>query len=240
LEILENVKDNIGQRYRSITEEKQLEQMERAISILARRRAILKQEFSNSTNYIAAKWALTMARCPKDIYPFWYGILSSTSTKITFEGVRIGDKWEIVTAGDLRELRDFLEDNLIGPQGEHKEYHRDDAEYYFEARQAVLGIVRRHISILESGLTSYKIVNVALGDEILSASDDALEKKAIEIGMPAKPNFAEFTGQSKIMYIKAMAAWRHNTKTEILRKLQANVSDRDKDDKERTKTYEIL
>lgn len=216
LEILEEVKTSIGMRYRSISEERKLEALEKAITILSRRREILHKDLSNASNTLAAKWALTMTRAPKDLYDFWFGILASSSMKITFEGVKIKDKWEIVTEGDLRELRDFLEDNLIGPKGEHKEYHRDDSEYYFTARQVVLNIVRRHIAILEQGTSSYKIVNVALGDAILNSSDDSLEQQAILKGLSSKPNFADFAGQNKIQFIKAMARWRHTTKTALL------------------------
>jgi len=216
LEILEETKNSVGARYRSVSEERKLESWERAITILSRRREILHQDLSNATNTLAAKWALTMARAPKNLYEFWLQILASSSMKITFEGVQVNGKWEIVTEGDLRELRDFLEDNLIGPKGEYKEYHRDDSEYYFTARQVVLNIVRRHIAILEQGTSSYKIVNVALGDTILNSSDDGLEKQALNKGLPGKPNFAEFTGQPRIQFIKAMARWRHSTKTILL------------------------
>ncbi len=237
LEILEGIKTSIGMRFRSISEERKLEALEKAITILARRREILHKDLSNTDNKLAAKWALTMTRAPKDIHDFWFAILSSSSMKITFEGVKVNDKWEIVTEGDLRELRDFLEDNLIGPKGEHKEYHRDDSEYYFTARQVVLNIVRRHIAILEQGTSSYKIVNVALGDTILSSSDDSLETQAITHGLPQKPNFADFTGQNKIQFIKAMARWRHSTKTALLElanqipppSIESKEKDKDKD-----------
>src|SRR6266571_4370380 len=216
LETLDEVKTSVGMRYRSISEERKLEALEKAITILTRRREILHQDVTSGTNNLAAKWALTITRAPKDLYEFWFQILASTSVKITFEGVKIGEKWEAVNEGDLRELRDFLEDNLIGPKGEHKEYHRDDSEYYFVARQTVLNIVRRHIAILEQGATSYKIVNVALGDAILNSSDDSLEKQAIQSNLPGKPKFADYASQSKIYFIRAMAAWRHNTKTALL------------------------
>lgn len=232
LEILEETKNSIGMRYRSISEERKLEALEKAITILSRRREILHKDLSNATNNLAAKWALTMTRAPKDLHDFWLAILASSSMKVTFEGVQVNGKWEIVTEGDLRELRDFLEDNLIGPKGEHKEYHRDDAEYYFTARQVVLNIVRRHIAILEQGTSSYKIVNVALGDVILNSSDDSLERQAIDKGLPGKPNFTEFVGQSKIQFIKAMARWRHTTKTQLLEisnKIPLEVENKDKE-----------
>jgi hypothetical protein len=216
LEILEETKNSIGMRYRSTSEERKLEALEKAITILSRRREILHKDLTNTTNTIAAKWALTMTRAPKDIHEFWYQILASSSMKITFEGVQVNGKWEIVTEGDLRELRDFLEDNLIGPKGEHKEYHRDDSEYYFTARSVVLNIVRRHIAILEQGTSSYKIVNVALGDAILNSSDDVLAKRAIEADLPGMPKFSDYVGQSRIIFIKAMARWRHSTKTALL------------------------
>lgn len=243
LEILEETKNSIGMRYRSISEERKLESLEKAITILSRRREILHKDITNSTNNLAAKWALTITRAPKDLYEFWYQILASSSMKITFEGVKIKDKWEIVTEGDLRELRDFLEDNLIGPKGEHKEYHRDDSEYYFTARQVVLNIVRRHIAILEQGTSSYKIVNVALGDAILNSSDDALAKRAIEANLPTMPKFSDFAGQSKIQFIKATARWRHATKTALLElsnkiPIETKTSDKEKDKQDGS--YKIL
>lgn len=237
IEILAEAKDDIGSRYRSFSEEKQLAIWERAIALLTKRREAHKKEITASNNHVAARWALTITRAPKDIYEYWYQILASRSTKIIFDGVRVGEKWENVTVQDLRELRDWLEDNLIGPSGEHKQTHLDDSEYYFIARQTVLGIVRRHIAIVEQGTTSYKIVNVATGDEVLTASDDELERRAIEAGLEdaIKPTFD--ATQGKFAFIKAMAVWRHSVKTQLLAAPQ-EVS------KEQTtkvdKRYEIL
>jgi hypothetical protein len=222
LEILDGVKNKLGARYRSISEENKLQVWEKAIAILAKRRNVLKQEITSSTNPIAAKWALTITRAPKDMWDFWYQILSSRSLSITFDGVKVDDKWEPVTGGDLRELRDYLEDNLIGPKGEDKEPHRDDSEYYFIARQTVLSIVRRHITILEQGTTSYQIVNQAVGDDILNASDDVLEQKAIDAGLPHRPNI---TGKTKIEVIRAMAAWRHETKSALLKLAEPSIEE---------------
>ncbi len=91
----------------------------------------------------------------------------------------------------------------------------------FTARQVVLNIVRRHIAILEQGTSSYKIVNVALGDAILNSNDDALAKRAIIAGLAPMPSVTEFAGQSRIHFIKAVARWRHATKTALLE--QANA-----------------
>lgn len=214
LQILQETKDSIGARYRAYSEENKLRTMERALAILSKRREAYKVELTSGRNTIAARWALTITRCPKDIFPFWYAILSSTSIKILFDGVKVEDTWQSVTAGDLRELRDYLEDNLIGPRGENKQTHIDDSEYYFMARQMVLNIIRKHIAILEQGTSSYKIVNAALGADILNANDDSLEKKGLVVGLDPKPTFADY--KTKIDFIQAMAKWRHETKTKLL------------------------
>lgn len=214
LEEVNKIKENIGNRYRSASTERKLAAWEQAIAILTRRREVLKTTLSTSTNNIAARWALTITNCPKQYWDFWYAILSSSSTKVTFEGVKIGDKWEAVTAGDLRELYDFLDDNLVRPKGEIGEYHRDDSEFYFISRQVVLDTCRRHILILDQGASSYQIVNSAMGDQILSASDDALEIKAIEYSLPDRPSFSNYP--NKIGFIKALALWRHTTKNKLL------------------------
>jgi hypothetical protein len=214
LEIFSKIKDSIGSKYRSFSTERKLAAWEQAIAILSRRRTILKEKLSTSHNPLAAKWALTITNAPDKLWNFWYAILSSSSTKITFEGVKVGDKIEFVTPGDLRELYDHLDDNLIRPKGEIGEYHRDDSEFYFIARQTVLDIIRSHILILEQGTSSYRIVNSALGDEIVTMSDDALEVKAQENGLAIKPNFADHL--TRISFIKAMAAWRTTTKQKLL------------------------
>jgi hypothetical protein len=215
LEEIDKARTNIGNRFRSASTERKLAAWEMAISILTRRRDVLKQKLSTSHNPLAAKWALTITNAPKQYWDFWYAILSSPSTKITFEGVKLGDKWETVTAGDLRELYDWLDDNLVRPKGDAGEYHRDDTEFYFITRQTVLDIVRTHILILEQGTSSYRIVNAAVGDQIVAASDDALERKAIDLGEEYKrPFFGAYP--SKIAFIKAMAAWRMKTKNKLL------------------------
>ena len=214
IELLAEVKKSIGSRYRTFADENKLKNMERALAILSKRRAAYKQNITAGKNNLAARWALMITRAPKDIYPFWYAILSNSSTNITYNGVKVGEIIMNVTIGDLRELRDYLEDNLIGPRGEHKKFHEDDLEYYFMARQSVLNIIRRHIAILEQGTSTYKIVNVAVGEDILSSSDDKLEKKGLEIGLNAKPQFQDFL--KKIDFIKAVAAWRNDTKNKLL------------------------
>lgn len=241
LEILDEVKTSIGERYRSISEENKLASWEQAIAILSRRRNVLKTKLATASNSLAAKWALTITRAPKDIWPFWYGILASSSTKITFEGVNIDGKWEAVNRGDLAELRDWLEDNLIGPKGEVSTGHKDDLEYYFVARQTVLDIVRSHISILEQGTSSYQIVNVAMGADILNASDDKLHEKAITAGLLGKPAWSD--NLKKIEFIKAMAKWRHETKTallEISNKLGQEISKQQTQASKGKSNYEIL
>jgi hypothetical protein len=235
LEEINKIKESIGNKFRTASTERKLAAWEQAIAILTRRREILKNKLSTSHNPIAAKWALTITNAPKDYWDFWYGILSSPSTKITFEGVKIGDTWEAVTAGDLRELYDWLDDNLIRPKGEVGEYHRDDSEFYFIARQTVLDIIRTHILILEQGTSSYRIVNAALGDSILSASDDVLERKGLGIGLPGKPKFSDYP--NKVGFIKALAAWRHNTKNTLLEKSQEKPAEESKEEKAK---YEIL
>lgn len=237
LEEFSKIKESIGHKYRTYSTEKRLAAWEEAIAILGRRRDILKTKLSTSTNHIAARWALTITNCPKQFWDFWYAILSSPSTKITFEGVRIGDKWEAVTAGDLRELYDYIDDNLVRPKGEAGEYHRDDSEFYFIARQTVLDILRTHISILEQGTSSYRIVNAAMGDTILSASDDDLERKGLEHGLPARPKFENHI--NKVTFIRALAKWRHETKTFLLG--QATPTDANPElSKEEKAKYEIL
>jgi hypothetical protein len=235
IEIFSRIKDSIGSKFRSASTERKLAAWEQAISILTRRREILREKLSTSHNPIAAKWALTITNAPKDMWDFWYAILSSPSTKITFEGVRVGDKIENVTAGDLRELYDWLDDNLIRPKGEIGEYHRDDSEFYYISRQTVLDIIRTHILILEQGTSSYKIVNSALGDQIVSLSDDLLEAKGREIGLPPKPSFANYL--KKIDFIKAMAEWRGNTKNKLLENAQKDLPQLSKEEKGK---YEIL
>ena len=236
IEIFNKVKYSIGNRFRDASTERKLAAWEMAISILTRRRETLKEKLSTSHNPLAAKWALTITNAPKQYWDFWYAILSSPSTKITFEGVRIGDRIEAVTAGDLRELYDWLDDNLIRPKGDVGEYHRDDSEFYFIARQTVLDIVRTHILILEQGTSSFRIVNAAIGDQVLSYSDDVLEKKALtlKIGGP-KPSFANYS--KKIDFIKAIAGWRNEIKTKILEIEQAKEPQMSKEEKAK---YEIL
>lgn len=240
IEIFAKVKEAIGSKYRSFSTERKLAAWEQAIAILSRRRSVLKEKLSTSHNPLAAKWALTITNTPKEYWDFWYAILSSPSTKITFEGVKVGDKIEAVTAGDLRELYDWLDDNLIRPKGEIGEYHRDDSEFYFISRQTVLDIIRTHILILEQGTSSYRIVNAAIGDEIVSMSDDILEKKAIEHGLDGKPAFVLYP--SKIGLIKAMAAWRTKTKHKLLEITQSkdkNIETTPYSKEEKGK-YEIL
>lgn len=239
LEAVDKIKTHIGSKYRDFSTDKKLAAWEMAISIIARRRDVLKQKLSTSTNPIAAKWALTITNCPKQYWDFWYAILSSSSTKITFEGVKIGDKWEVVTAGDLRELYDWLDDNLIRPKGDVNEYHRDDTEFYFIARQTVLDIVRTHVLILEQGTSSFRIVNAAVGDRIVSSNDDNLEIAAIKAGLNTKPKFGTFP--TKIAFIKALAHWRMQTKNALLdienAKLPPEQQSLNKDEKAK---YEIL
>jgi hypothetical protein len=239
LEEIDKAKTSIGNRFRSAATERKLAAWEMAISILTRRREVLKEKLSTSHNPIAAKWALTITNAPKQYWDFWYAILSSASTKITFEGVKINDKWEPVTAGDLRELYDWIDDNLIRPKGEVGEYHRDDTEFYFVARQTVLDIIRTHILILEQGTSSYRIVNAAVGDEIVSATDDQLENKALDAGLGEdykKPFFGAFP--TKVAHIKAMAAWRMKTKNKLLELSEpAKPNDLTKQEKGQ---YEIL
>jgi regulator of sirC expression with transglutaminase-like and TPR domain len=53
-----------------------------------------------------------------------------------------------------------------------------------------------------------------MGDEILSVSDDKLEIKALQHSLSKKPNIAEHL--NKVDFIKAVAKWRHETKTKLL------------------------
>jgi len=214
IEVFNQVKTTIGARFRDASTERKLAAWEQAISILTRRRETLREKLSTSHNPMAAKWALTITNAPKQYWDFWYAILSSPSTKITFEGVKVNERIEAVTAGDLRELYDWIDDNLIRPKGDVGEYHRDDSEFYFIARQTVLDIIRTHILTLEQGMSSYKIVNAAVDDRIVSLSDDMLEKEAIKHGMFGKPSFA--ASKSKLEFIRALAAWRTITKNKLL------------------------
>lgn len=214
LEIFNNVKTSIGNKFRDASTERKLAAWEMAISILTRRRDTLREKLSTSHNPLAAKWALTITNAPKQYWDFWYGILSSPSTKITFEGVRVGDRIEAVTRGDLQELYDHLDDNLVRPKGDVGTYHRDDSEFYFIARQTVLDIIRSHILTLDQGTSSYKIVNVAIGDEVLSMADDKLETEVVKIGHDPKPNFALYP--KRIDLLRAMAAWRTSAKNTLL------------------------
>jgi hypothetical protein len=235
IEIFAKVRDAIGSKFRSASTERKLAAWEQAITILTRRREINREKLSTSHNPLAAKWALTITNAPKELWDFWYAILSSPSTKITFEGVKVGDKVENVTQGDLRELYDFLDDNLSRPKGEVGEYHRDDSEFYYIARQTVLSIIRTHILILEQGTSSYKIVNAAIGDQIVSLSDDLLETRAKQAGLQGKPSFANYP--KKIDFIRALAAWRTEVKTELLAKAQEGLPELNKEEKGK---YEIL
>lgn len=243
LDLLYSAKYSIGNRYRSIAEENKLRAMEMALTMLNRRREVQKKELIGGSN-IAAKWALTITNCPKDIYDFWFAILASNSSKLTFDGVKIGERWETVTIGDLRELRDWLEDNLVGPRGEEKsEYHPDDGEYYFTARLHVLNIIRKHIATIEQGTAAYQIVNAAMGSEILFASDDKLEILAIQYGLTPKPDFSRVG--SKLELLRAMATWRHATKGAILDlKVKKESEEKEKKDQEKSDKkggqYEIL
>lgn len=214
LDILAEAKDSIGSRMRSRMDEQRIVSMARALAILSKRRDVYKTNITAGNNHLAAKWALMVTRPPKEIAPFWYGILSSSSVKITFEGVKIDEVWQRVTAGDLRELRDFLMDNLIAPRGEHKQTHLDDGEYYFMARKTCLDIVNRHIAIIEQGTATYQIVNAALGDQILTASDDVLERKGLAAGLEAKPDFTKFG--TKIQLLQAMAKWRLSIRQQLI------------------------
>lgn len=218
LEEVGQIKSGIGNLYRSVSTEHKLAVWEQAIAIINRRREVLKTSLSSTTNPIVAKWALTITNTPSDIWDFWYAILSSTSIKITFDGVKVNNKWESVTGGDLRELHDWLDDRLFRPKGEPGEYHRDDTEFYFMARQTALEIVRNHIRVLEQGTSSYKIINAALGDNIISANDDDLNRQAIASGMEEMPKLQTFP--KRIEYLKAMAVWRTKTKNTLLEKLE--------------------
>jgi hypothetical protein len=246
INILTDVKNDISRKYRSMSEESKLKSMEYALSILSKRRNVYNIELTKGNNKLAAQWALMITRPPKDMYDFWFAILSSPSMQITFEGVNVNGKMEIVHASDLRELKDFLEDNLIGPRGNDKSEkatHEDDSEHYFVARQTVLGIVRKHITILEQGTSSYQIINVALGSEILSATDDILHEKAIEAGLTGKPSFVDYTSLGKMAFMKAMAKWRLSTRQSLLdlanMTIDGKVEEEVKQEKG-VKNYEIL
>lgn len=245
LSILKDVKNEIGERYRSRSQETQIVSMQRALSILSKRRDIYKQALTSGSNRLAAQWALMITRPPKQMYDFWFAILSSNSMQITFEGVKIKDKMEVVTAGDLRELKDFLEDNLIGPRGNEKsdkKTHEDDGEHYFVARQTVLGIVRRHIAILEQGTAGYQIVNMALGADILSSTDDQLDEKAIEAGLDRKPTLGQYPPNKRTEFIRATARWRLTTKAALIELSNMSVGGKVEEDITNGKgpNYEIL
>lgn len=242
LNILADVKQSIGERYRTREDDRRIDSMQKALTILSMRRNIQNIALTKGSNKLAAQWALMVTRPPKDLYKFWFAILSSPSTQITFEGVKVDDKYEIVTPGDLRELKDFLEDNLIGPRGDEKSIqnkHQDDSEYYFVSRQTVLGIIRKHIAILEQGTAGYQIVNAALGAEILSSTDDQLHDKAINAGLKGRPMFGDYP--TKIGLIKAMATWRLNTKQLLLDLANMSVDGKvESEVKKEGAKYEIL
>lgn len=238
LDLLYETKYSIGNKYRSISDENKLRAMEMALAMLNKHRSAQKKELTGGST-IAAKWALTITNCPKDIYDFWFEILKAPSIGLTFNGVKVGDKWESVTVGDLRELRDYLEENLIGPRGEGKQSHLDDSEYYFTARQVVLNIIRKHIATIEQGTTAYQIVNVAMGSSIVSATDDSLERLALSAGLDPKPDFALFVGR-KLEFLRAMAAWRTKTKEILIKKQEEAATVKDNEDKSKGGGYEIL
>lgn len=215
LDVLEEAKDGINSRYRSIQDDRKTTALAKAITLLNQRRAVYNKELTKGSNHLAAKWALLVTRPPESIVPFWYGILSSSSIKLTFEGVKIGEKWEAVTYNDLLELRDWMLDNLMEPRGEVKQTHLDDSEYYFMARKCVLDIIKRHITIIEQGTASFNIINAVYGNELQSLSDDKLELRAIEAGLPGKPDLSALAGK-KIEALKAMAKWRIFTKQELI------------------------
>lgn len=215
LDILEEAKQGFSSRYRSIKDDRKTDALAKAITLLNRRRAIYNQELTKGSNHLAAKWALLVTRPPEHIVPFWYAILSSPSIKITFEGVKLGDRWEVVTYNDLLELRDWMLDNLMEPRGEVKQTHLDDSEYYFMARKCVLDIIKKHITIIEQGTASFDIVNAAFGNELQSLSDDKLESKAIEAGLRQKPDLSIYVGK-KIEALKAMAKWRLEVKKALM------------------------
>jgi len=214
IEIFDKIKTNIGSKYRDYSTERRLATWEQAIAILTRRRELLKQKLGTQNNPLIAKWALTITSAPKKYWDFWYAILSSRSTNLVFEGVVIGEHIEAVTGGDLRELYDWLDDNLMRPKGDAGEYHRDDSEFYFIARQNALDIVRSHLAVLEQGTSSYRIINAAVGSEILNLSDDKLEQKGIEKGLGHKPKFADFI--KKVDFLRAVARWRTTTTAKLL------------------------
>lgn len=217
IEIFDKIKTNIGSKYRDFSTESRLAAWEQAITILTRTRTLRKQKLGTQNNPLIAKWALTITSAPKKLWNFWYAILSSPSTKITFEGVLVDGQIEAVTAGDLRELYDWFDDNLMRPKGDVGTYHRDDSEFYFIARQSVLDIIRNHIAIIEQGTSSYRIVNAAIGREILRLSDDELLARAKGAGITlefARPSFAEYP--KKVDFIRDMARWRTTTTAKLL------------------------
>jgi hypothetical protein len=243
INILSGVKQDLSNRYRSMADENKLRSMEHALAILSKRRDIYKQELTKGNNKLAAHWALMITRPPKEIKDFWFAILSSPSLQITFEGVEVNNKMEPVYKSDLNELREFLEDNLIGPRGvdkSEKATHDDDNEHYFIARQTVLSIVRKHIAILEQGTAGYQIINVALGCEILSATDDELHEKAIQAGLEGKPLLTDYSSQGKIGFMKAMARWRLSTKQELITLSNMNEPPKHEEGKKGGINYEIL
>lgn len=236
LDALAEIKTGIGTKYRSLHEEHQLANLEFALALLAKRRNSLKLQLTSGSNTLAAKWALVTTRCPKDIYPFWFAIIASPSINICFDGVKVGEEMQSVAIQDLRELRDYLEDNLLGPRGEPQKDHYDDSEYYFIARQTVLNIIRKHIAVFEQGTTPYQIVNQTVGGNILNASDDQLEKKALEQNLSPKPNYSDF--KSRVDFIKAVATWRHDTKNLLIELTPAK--EKQVSTTRRGTTYEIL
>lgn len=239
LELLDEAKQGINSRYRSIQDDRKSTALAKAITLLNRRRAIYNKELTKGTNHLAAKWALLVTRPPENIVPFWYGILSSSSIKITFEGVRLGDKWEVVTYADLLELREWMMDHLMEPRGELKQTHLDDSEYYFMARKCVLDIIKKHITIIEQGTASFNIVNEAFGNELQSMSDDKLELKALAANLPGKPDLAKYNGK-KIDMLKAMAKWRVGTKQALIDLNNMELPTKDNKEGKEGASYEII
>jgi hypothetical protein len=235
LDLLDEVKNQIGSRYRALSEERKLEALEQGIRILSKRWDVNKQDANG--NPLVATWALMITRAPKDVYDFWHAILASKSAKILFEGVTVGGKKEDVTLADLNELKDWLEDNLIGARGERKEGHREDSEPYFMAQQAALKVIRRHLTTVEGGRTMFSTVNAVMGGNVLSLNDTDLEKKALEAGLDPMPNIL---GMGVVERIKALAKWRNETKS-MLVELQKVDTPQDSTSKDKgSSDYEIL
>lgn len=239
LSLLQSVQFNHDHMYFSRSEEERLASLQHVMFLLARRREANKIAITSGTNRLAATWAMLVTHAPDDIKEFWFEILCKPTRVITFEGVEVKGKMVRVTIQDLKELRDWLTDNLLTPRDgtDLNKIKQDDSETYFVSRHTVLSIMNKHIEMMEQGGVGYEMVNDDSLFKIQSANDKQLVEfclqACLEEPMPPRLNY-----KSDILYMKAMALWRLKVRQELVRQHQAKV-----EEKPEVKTganYEIL